>query len=155
MAVLVIQTGPLAGRRLDIQRELVIGRGEADVVIDDRELSRRHVALRPGAGGVEVEDLGSLNGTWVGDERIEGPQLLADGALIRIGVTILAVEPAAAAQPPAVEPAAAAAAFAATGSPGEPRPRRGPVTRLWLPTAVTVGVIVATAIALVIYFALR
>jgi hypothetical protein len=59
MAHLVITSGQLEGRRIEVTEELVVGRENVDVVIDDAELSRRHFAIRPVAGGLEVEDLGS------------------------------------------------------------------------------------------------
>jgi pSer/pThr/pTyr-binding forkhead associated (FHA) protein len=92
MPHLVIATGPLAGQRIRLDDELTIGREGTDVVIDDDELSRRHAALRPARGGVELEDLGSLNGTFVDGRRIEAPMLLGSGARIKMGATILHVE---------------------------------------------------------------
>ncbi|HEU0318644.1 MAG TPA: FHA domain-containing protein, partial [Solirubrobacteraceae bacterium] len=70
MPALIVRTGPRAGGRIEIDGEVVVGRGEVDWVIADPELSRRHLAARAGPGGVEVEDLGSLNGTWVDGRRL-------------------------------------------------------------------------------------
>src|SRR5215470_14065584 len=51
--------------------DLTIGRAVgADVVIDDTSLSRRHARFRLAGGAVEVEDLGSSNGTRVRGSRI-------------------------------------------------------------------------------------
>src|ERR1043166_4059939 len=44
--VLVIKEGPLAGRRIDVETELVIGREDAGLTIEDAEISRRHAAFR-------------------------------------------------------------------------------------------------------------
>jgi DNA-binding winged helix-turn-helix (wHTH) protein len=64
----------------------VLGRElDADVVIDSTTVSRRHARLTVGAGGVQVEDLGSRNGTWVRDERIEAPAELGDEERFRVG----------------------------------------------------------------------
>ena len=63
--VLRITAGPSAGRALHVDSSLVLGRGDADVVIDDQEISRRHALIRAGDGWLEIEDLDSLNGTWV------------------------------------------------------------------------------------------
>jgi pSer/pThr/pTyr-binding forkhead associated (FHA) protein len=92
MAHLVITSGQLEGRRIEVAKELVIGRENVDVVIDDAELSRRHFAVRPVAGGLEVEDLGSRNGTRVDGTRIDGPTRVRDGAVVTVGMTTLAVE---------------------------------------------------------------
>jgi len=67
--------------------ELVIGRENADLTIDDAEVSRRHVAVRLEGGQLEVEDLGSANGTFVNGSRIEGPVKVGGGAKIRVGRT--------------------------------------------------------------------
>jgi pSer/pThr/pTyr-binding forkhead associated (FHA) protein len=51
------------------RRRLVIGRDGADLTIAD-DGSRRHAVLRATEAGVVIEDLRSLNGTFVNDERI-------------------------------------------------------------------------------------
>lgn len=66
--------------------EHVIGRGqEVDVVLDLPRVSRRHARIRVSGAAAVIEDLGSKNGTLVGDRAIEGPQPLADLDVIRIG----------------------------------------------------------------------
>jgi pSer/pThr/pTyr-binding forkhead associated (FHA) protein len=107
MATLVITSGQLEGRRIEVSRELVIGRENVDVEIEDAELSRRHVAVRPTEGGLEVEDLGSRNGTRVDGTRIDGPTRIRHGAVLSVGTTTFTVE-----APPAE---AAAPAVTATG----------------------------------------
>ena len=92
MATLVITSAQHEGRRIEVSRELVIGRENVDVEIDDAELSRRHVAVRPTDGGLEVEDLGSRNGTRVDGTRIDGPTRVRDGAVLSVGMTTFAVE---------------------------------------------------------------
>jgi hypothetical protein len=99
MASLTITGGSESGRRVECDRELVIGRGDADLVFTDDQMSRRHAALRPVAGGVEIEDLGSLNGTFVNEEQITGKVTLTESATVRIGVTEFALE----VPPPVVE----------------------------------------------------
>ena len=51
MAHLVITSGQLEGRRIEVTEELVVGRENVDVEIEDVELSRRHFAVRPVAEG--------------------------------------------------------------------------------------------------------
>ena len=92
MATLVITSAQHEGRRIEVTRELVIGRENVDVEIDDAELSRRHVAVRPKEGGLEVEDLGSRNGTRVDGTRIDGPTRIRHGAVLSVGMTTFAVE---------------------------------------------------------------
>ena len=64
--------GPLAGHRVEVTSALVLGREGADLVIEDPQVSRRHASVRPAGDGLEIEDLGSLNGTWVNGARVTG-----------------------------------------------------------------------------------
>ena len=91
-AVLVFTQGPLTGQRLEPEGELVIGREGAAVTIEDSELSRRHAAVRPVEGGIEIEDLGSLNGTFVNGQRITAPTRLAGGDSVKLGQSVLELE---------------------------------------------------------------
>lgn len=62
---------------------LIVGRSkQSDVVISLLGLSRRHSRIVSGDEGVTVEDLGSQNGTWVNNERIEGSRLLKHGDML-------------------------------------------------------------------------
>lgn len=76
------------GRRYQLTGPVtVIGRGsEADVVLDDPGVSRRHAELRLAEGGATVRDLGSTNGTWVDGERV-GTAHLSDGSTVSVGRT--------------------------------------------------------------------
>jgi pSer/pThr/pTyr-binding forkhead associated (FHA) protein len=64
---------------------LVGSRLESEVVLAERGVSRRHALVRVRAGGIEVEDLGSKNGTWRGETRLGARTTLADGDELRIG----------------------------------------------------------------------
>lgn len=92
MARLRVVSGPAAGQTVDIEEEVVIGREDADLDLDDDELSRRHAVVRRFANRLQVEDLGSTNGTFVDGNRIAEPTLLGGGAEIKIGTTVLVVE---------------------------------------------------------------
>jgi class 3 adenylate cyclase len=89
---LLVKEGPLAGQHLRVDSMLVLGRGNADLVIDDKEISRRHALIRTGDGFFEIVDLDSLNGTWVNGVRIQAPARLSPGDVIRLGKTLLEVE---------------------------------------------------------------
>jgi transcriptional regulator with GAF, ATPase, and Fis domain len=58
------------------------------VRVQDREVSRLHAELEPTDRGTWVRDLGSRNGTYVGDLLVTAA-LLPDGARIRLGGTDL------------------------------------------------------------------
>lgn len=70
---------------------LLIG-SAADVAvrIDDRHVSRLHAEIAPAPGGLLVRDLGSKNGIFVGDIRIERA-VLPGGTRFRVGETELEV----------------------------------------------------------------
>ncbi|HEY1511294.1 MAG TPA: FHA domain-containing protein [Solirubrobacteraceae bacterium] len=85
-------SGPLAGQTIDVENDIVIGREGTDLTIDDQDLSRRHAVVRPSEGRLQVEDLGSTNGTFVDGNRIEEPTLLGGGAEIQLGTTVIVVE---------------------------------------------------------------
>jgi len=87
-----MHAGPLAGHRFEVESELVVGRTSADVVIDDPELSRRHAIVRLVDGVLQIEDLRSLNGTWVNGERIEDVTTLSAGDVVSVGGTMFVVE---------------------------------------------------------------
>ncbi len=92
MRVLKVITGASAGTIRTIDRAIVIGREGADLTLDDPEMSRRHTVVRPTGDGVEVEDLGSTNGTFVNDARIAGVVAVDVGATIRLGLTSFGIE---------------------------------------------------------------
>jgi pSer/pThr/pTyr-binding forkhead associated (FHA) protein len=89
---LLMKEGPLAGERFEIDRELVLGRTNADITIQDPLISRRHAVVRAVDSAIEIEDLGSLNGTIVNDERIQSPRRLEHGDVIALGSSLIEVE---------------------------------------------------------------
>ena len=115
---LVFSEGPLAGQRVEVDAELVLGREDASLTIDDEEISRRHAVIRPTDGGIEIEDLGSTNGTYVNAVRIESATRLAGGDTVKLGRSVLQVES-----------VRAAATVAAAVVPTPPAPRYGPRRR--------------------------
>ena len=56
-------------------------------------MSRRHAVLRRSGGSVVVEDLDSTNGTFVNGERIRSPITVGPGDQVRVGRTMLEIEP--------------------------------------------------------------
>ena len=67
----------------------VIGRGtEADIIVADTGVSRRHLELRITPTGVIATDLGSTNGTFVEGHKIDAATLL-DGNQLTIGRTVI------------------------------------------------------------------
>src|SRR5437016_4264375 len=104
MVALLIKSGPLAGRRVEPGHQLTVGRGAADLVIDDPSISRLHAVFRCAGDAVEVEDLGSRNGTKVNGEQIAAVTQLRPGDSVEVGGTVIEVETAPV-EPPEIEPA--------------------------------------------------
>src|SRR5512143_2352976 len=101
--------------------ESIIGRSRNSAVhIPETTVSRQHARVRvSGPGQVDVEDLGSSNGTFVNGEKAEGARRLHDGDHVTVGdaelvIRILApLEPAEATVRVAIPPMAEAAPVAA------------------------------------------
>src|SRR5438067_5197567 len=91
MFELIVIDGPAAGMRVQVLGMVMVGRRDADLVIEDEEVSRRHASVRPEDGGLVIEDHGSTNGTWVNDERVSGTRRLNRGDRIRVGRTTIDV----------------------------------------------------------------
>jgi len=89
--VLVVISGKPLGKSFFITKEsIVLGRDlAADISIGETSISRRHTEFRMTPDGIVVSDMGSTNGTFVNDQKVEGAKQLADGDLIRCGSTIL------------------------------------------------------------------
>jgi DNA-binding winged helix-turn-helix (wHTH) protein len=66
--------------------ENVLGReGSGIILLRSSTVSRRHARVDIADGNVTVEDLGSKNGTYVNDRRVEGPTPVVDGDQVRFG----------------------------------------------------------------------
>ena len=86
-AMLVIRAGGgRAGETFELRGErMAIGRSpEADVFLDDVTVSRNHALLVRRRDGLYLDDLGSLNGTYVNRRRIESHKLV-DGDELQVG----------------------------------------------------------------------
>jgi DNA-binding winged helix-turn-helix (wHTH) protein len=96
------QASPVAGQRSACwlvrgRRRYALATGEsilgrdpgAAVSIDDRSVSRRHARIVVEDEGATLEDLGSKNGTFIGEQKVGSPTPLSDGDRIRIGSVAL------------------------------------------------------------------
>jgi pSer/pThr/pTyr-binding forkhead associated (FHA) protein len=86
-AALVIRSGGgRVGESFPLERDrMTIGRRpDSDVFLDDVTVSRDHTLLVRRNGDFYLDDLGSLNGTYVNRRRIESHRL-ADGDELQVG----------------------------------------------------------------------
>ncbi|MET0469065.1 MAG: FHA domain-containing protein [Aeromicrobium sp.] len=86
-AMLLVQRGPDSGARFLLDSEVVsVGRyPDSDIFLDDISVSRRHGTFTRSGSGYTVTDLGSLNGTYVNRDRIDGEVALSGGDEVQIG----------------------------------------------------------------------
>ena len=94
-------SGAAFGKTYPIMREQLIGRqSDCDIAIASEEISRHHALVRPTPVGLQVEDQGSSNGTFINGKRVQegvlrpGEELRLDNVrflLVAPGVEIPAV----------------------------------------------------------------
>jgi len=90
-AKLVVVGGDTKYNEVALHFPMVIGRGkECDVVLPHPLVSRRHCEILSSDTSLKVRDLGSLNGTFVGRERITEREL-RPGELLTIGTVTFRV----------------------------------------------------------------
>lgn len=73
---------------------ILIGRAGSDVQVSltwDKHVSRRHALLWCADGEFLVRDLGSRNGIWIDQQRVDGVARLHAGATVCVGATRLRV----------------------------------------------------------------
>ncbi|MBM3344857.1 MAG: GGDEF domain-containing protein [Betaproteobacteria bacterium] len=90
-ACLIQYNGEALGRRYFFDtREVTLGRSPSNgVVILDESVSREHAKCHVTPQLVEIEDLGSRNGTYVNDQRVEKRSAMRDGDIVRLGSILL------------------------------------------------------------------
>ncbi|MDA8033201.1 MAG: FHA domain-containing protein [Actinomycetota bacterium] len=89
----VLEPAEQRGQVIPLTSELTVGRAPscAFVLTGDGFASSVHARVFPRDGEVWVEDLGSTNGTYVNEQRLDAPVRLRRGDRLRIGRTVLEV----------------------------------------------------------------
>ncbi len=88
VAMLILQRGGQGSQRWRLDRpEVLIGRTpEADIILPDRQVSRRHARVFRQEDAYFIEDLHSKNGTWINGQPLHGVRRLEDGDEIQIAL---------------------------------------------------------------------
>jgi pSer/pThr/pTyr-binding forkhead associated (FHA) protein len=91
MLQLVVIEGELAGTRIALgDKPILLGRAnDSTLVLTDDYASTRHARISQTDGVWFLEDLGSTNGTYVGQSKVSAPVALQSGVVIRIGRTAM------------------------------------------------------------------
>ncbi len=91
LSQLIVTEGSLAGTRVALTgKPILIGRAnDSTLVLTDDYASTRHARISENNGVWYLEDLGSTNGTYVGQTKVTGPLPLEAGVVIRIGKTAM------------------------------------------------------------------
>jgi pSer/pThr/pTyr-binding forkhead associated (FHA) protein len=86
-AKLVVVEGETTTRQFDLRLPAVIGRSRnTDVTLGHPLVSRRHCEVFEADGLLMLRDLGSLNGTFVGEARLaDEPALIRPGEQFTVG----------------------------------------------------------------------
>ena len=85
-SVLIVRAGSQAGDRFALSNTVTrLGRHpDSDISLDDITVSRRHAEIERTDEGYRVTDAGSLNGTYVNQERVESA-IIRHGDELQIG----------------------------------------------------------------------
>ncbi len=83
---LIVRNGPLAGDSFPLGPGIThLGRHpDSEISLDDITVSRRHAEVEATADGFVVRDAGSLNGTYLNQERIDSA-VLRQGDELQVG----------------------------------------------------------------------
>lgn len=82
--------GPEDGKEHFLKKNInYIGRldGNDIVLALDNQISRRHACIKVNSNEVWLEDMGSSNGTFVNEDRLEEPYMLSPEEIFRVGKT--------------------------------------------------------------------
>ena len=89
---LVGLSGPVTGHRFVVNGPFEIGREASGIALGfDTMASRRHASINPVPGGLSITDMGSTNGTFVNDARVQ-TAVVKPGDTVRFGGTTFRVE---------------------------------------------------------------
>jgi pSer/pThr/pTyr-binding forkhead associated (FHA) protein len=90
---LVVAKGRHQGKTIPLKHSpFIIGRHKnCQLCAASMEISRQHCAIEVAGSGLKIKDLGSTNGTYVNNRKLDGEHTLHDNDLLQIGPLSLVV----------------------------------------------------------------
>ena len=86
-AAFLVMGGELNGTLFDlVSNEIIIGRSaNCQIALDFNGISRQHFRVVTSGETHSLEDMGSRNGTFINNRKLEGVTLLSKGDIVKIG----------------------------------------------------------------------
>ncbi len=93
LSVIAAEEESLQGRRYAFVQQITIGRGEEnDIVIPENFVSHHHAVIYQHGNQYVIEDLGSVNHTYVNGNALSGKAYIKPGDEVQIGMVVLRFE---------------------------------------------------------------
>lgn len=93
LSVIAAEEESLQGRRYAFVQQITIGRGEEnDIVIPENFVSHHHAVIYQHGNQYVIEDLGSVNHTYVNGNALSGKLYIKPGDEVQIGMVVLRFE---------------------------------------------------------------
>lgn len=93
LSVIAAEEESLQGRRYAFVQQITIGRGEEnDIVIPENFVSHHHAVIYQHGNQYVIEDLGSVNHTYVNGNALSGKAYIKPGDKVQIGMVALRFE---------------------------------------------------------------
>ena len=93
LSVIAAEEESLQGRRYAFLQQITIGRGEEnDIVIPENFVSHHHAVIYQHGNQYVIEDLGSVNHTYVNGNALSGKVYIKPGDEVQIGMVVLRFE---------------------------------------------------------------
>ncbi|MCI7260255.1 MAG: FHA domain-containing protein [Selenomonadales bacterium] len=93
LSVIAAEEESLQGRRYAFVQQITIGRGEEnDIVIPENFVSHHHAVIYQHGNQYVIEDLGSVNHTYVNGNALSGKSYIKPGDEVQIGMVVLRFE---------------------------------------------------------------
>lgn len=93
LVVLQAEDRDMVGREYALSKDIALGRAaDNDILLTDNFVSHHHAIIAPRRNQFIIEDLGSVNGTYLNDRLLTGRAYLKNKDIIRIGYLTMRFE---------------------------------------------------------------